>query len=623
MRRLGENAGAGANQSVPRSIGLGMNLRRLVALLAGALLLAGLSSPATASATALAPGGVSGRLIAPNGSPQAGALVRLLNMSTGSASVSTTSAADGTFSFSGAERPEKFAVQICQDLADDPCVFPPQNLEFVKLYVGPDDREFALPALTSYFETGDSSPAVALGDIRLTRPGTVVAKVTNGLPFSYQRLVKVSSMTRPYLRRILYFRGMAPGRHVVEAFGQRLLVTVGPGQKAVAVISKRQPAVVGRVAVNGRPVRNAPVTLTGADDSSPSGVIRTTRTGPDGRYSFTGLPLSPTPWRLRIGAALLAGGNHTLVTGTPHRYLKFRLVAGQTKTVDLVTRSAQRGGVRVRFTQQPSGTTDRRAALLTKRGELVGNLPLRQQQPAVAGLAPGTYIVAMHWFTASGDEQTDWDYVQVRAQHTTQATLSPRQGPGRVTVSAPPGAQVYAIALFPGAAGSGLREYAAPERSRVVPPSGTVVFQDLPVGRYQLYLSPADDRPDETVTRSVGAGGTTVDFSTPSPEASIRGQLTNPATGQPWPWTRVVADTLDCNGYYDSGSESLEDGGFLVVDELHSGSYRCELVGVWYDRGTPYPGSNSLFLQVPGTYQVTSGEQLERSFPVAYARRTG
>jgi hypothetical protein len=596
-----------------------MTIRRLVALLAGALLLAGLSSPAHA----LAPGGVSGRLIGPDGSPQGGALVRLLDMSTGSTEVSTTSAPDGTFSFTGAQRPAKFAVQVCQNLADDPCLFPPQNLRFVKLYVGPDDREFSLPALTSYFETDDSSPAVSLGDVRLTEPGTVVVKVTNGLRFSYRRHVVVSSMIRPYTRSTLVFRGVAPGRHVVEAFGQRKLVFVGAGQSATTVISKRQPAVVGRVAVDGRPVRNAPVTLTGADDTSPSGVIRTTRTGADGRYAFRGLPLSDTPWRLRIGAALNSQGNHTLVAGTPHRLVKLRLAAGQTRTVDLVTRSAQRGSVLVRFKRPPIDTTDRRAALLTLRGELIGNLPLRQDRSLVGGLVPGHYLVAMHWFTAGGVERADWDRVQVRARATAKAALSPARGPGRLTVSAPPGAQVFATALFPGRAGSALREYAAPESAKVVPASGTVGFGRLPTGRYRIYLSPADDRPDETVTRLVGAGNTDVDLATPSPEASIRGQLVNPASGRPWPWTRVIADTLDCNGAFDSGSERLEDGGFIVVDELHTGRYSCELVGFWADRGTPYAGNHSFFRPVTGTFEVTSGQQLDRDFQVPFERAGG
>ncbi|SDN92643.1 Carboxypeptidase regulatory-like domain-containing protein [Nocardioides szechwanensis] len=600
-----------------------MTIRRLVALLTGVLLLAGLSGPAHALASALDPGGVSGRLVAPDGSPQAGGLVRLMDMSTGSTEVSTTSAPDGTFSFSGAQRPARFVIQICQDLADDPCLFPPQNLHFVKLYVGPDDREPSLPALTTYFETDDSAPAVALGDIQLTKPGVVVVKVTNGLEFSYQRLVAVSSVMRPYTRSRLVYRGMAPGRHLVEAFGQRTYVTVGPGERVGTVISKRQPAVAGRVVVNGRPVRNAPVTLTGADDTSPTGVVRTTRTGTDGRYSFTGLPLSSTPWRLRIGAALLTGGNHTLVTGTPHRLAEFRLAAGQTRTVNLITPSGQRGAVRVTFSQEPDGTTDRRAALLTTQGELVGNLPLRQQRPAVAGLAPGTYIVAMHWVTSSGNDRTDWKHVQVRAGHTAQVTLSPRKGPGQVTVTAPPGAQVFATALFPGDASSSLREYAAAERTKTVPASGKVVFGALPTGRYRVYLSPNDDRPDETVTRLVGEGNTTVDLSTPTPEASIRGQLVNPATGQPWPWTRVIADTLDCNGDHDGGSERIEDGGYIVVDELHTGTYWCELVGFWADRGTPYAGPNGFFVPVTGTYPVTSGAQLDRDFLVPFVPAGG
>ncbi|MDO9498426.1 MAG: carboxypeptidase-like regulatory domain-containing protein, partial [Nocardioides sp.] len=473
-------------------------MRRIVSLLAGALLLAGLSGPAHA----LAPEGVSGRLIAPDGSPQGGALVRLMDMSTGSTAVTTTSAFDGTFSFPGAERPATFVVQICQNLAEDPCLYPPQNHQFVKLYVGPDDREFSLPALTSYFETDDSSPAVALGDIQLTRPSVVRVKVTNGLEFSFRRLVDVSSMKQPYNKSLLVFRGLAPGRHLVQAFGQRHFVTVGAGQRAAVVISERQPAVTGRVVLNGRPVRNAPVTLSGADDTSPSGTIRLTRTGADGRYAFVGLPVSSTPWRLRIGAAQKSGGNHTLVPGTPHRLVKFRLTAGQTKTVDLVTRSAQRGSVRVRFTKQPPGTTVRRAALLTVGGELVGNLPLRQDRSMVSGLAPGRYLVAMHWFPPNGNEQTDWSFVRVLAQRTAQATLSPRKGPGQVTVSAPPGAEVFAMALFPGSPFSSLREYAAAERRQVVPASGVVVFSNLPTGQYRFYLAPTDVRPDETVTRS-------------------------------------------------------------------------------------------------------------------------
>jgi hypothetical protein len=600
-----------------------MTIRRLVALLVGALLLAGLPGPAHALAPTLAPEGVSGRLVAPNGSPQPGALVRLLDMTTGSAAVTTTSAPDGTFSFSGAQRPAKFVVQVCQDLEDDPCVFPPESLDFVKLYVGPAGREFALPALTSYFETDDSSPAVALGDVQLTKPGTVVVKVTNGLPFSYKRLVDVSSMQRPYNRRSIVFEGLAPGRHLVRAFGQRQLVTVGAGQTATTVISKRQPQVTGRVVLDGRPVRNAPVTLSGADDRSPAGVIHTAKTGPDGRYAFRGLPFSDLPWRLRIGAAVNSDGTHSLVSGTPHRFVKFRLDGSQRKTVDLVTRSAQRGSLLVRFTQQPSGPTVRRAALLTLGGELVGSLPVRNDRSVVRGLAPGRYIVAMHWFPEEGTEQADWDFVQVRARATAKAALAPAKGPGRLTVLAPPGAWVSATALFPGEATSSLREYAAAERTKTVSASGQVVFGVLPTGRYRVYLSPNDDRPDETVTRLVGGGNTTVDLSSPTPEASIRGRLVNPATGQPWPWTRVVADTLDCIGDHDSGSERIEDGGFIVVDELHTGTYWCELVGFRVDRGTPYAGTNGFFRPVTGTYPVTSGEQLDRDFRVPFVPAGG
>lgn len=600
-----------------------MTIRRLAALLAGALLITGLSSPATASASALAPGGVSGRLIAPNGSPRAGALVRLLDLSTGSTAVSTTSFADGTFWFPGAARPAKFAVQVCQDLADDPCTFPPESLDFVKLYVGPAGRTFSLPALTSYFETNDSSPEVALGDVQLTKPGTIVVKVTNGLRFSFKRLVTVSSMQRPYNRSAIPFEGLAPGRHLVRAFGQRRVVTVRAGQTVTTVISKTQPQVTGRVVLDGRPVRNAPVTLSGADDRSPSGITHTARTGPDGRYAFTGLPFSSLPWRLRIGAAVNSDGVHTLVPGTPHRFVKFRLAGSQRKTVDLVARSAQRGSLLVRYTQQPDGPGVRRAALLTLGGELVGRLPIRQDRSMVSGLVPGRYIVAMRWFPTESIQQADWDFVQVRARDTATAALAPAKGPGRLTVLAPPGAQVSATALFPGDATSSLREYAAAERTKTVPASGKVVFGILPTGRYRVYLSPNDDRPDETVTRLVGEGNTTVDLSTPTPEASIRGQLVNPATGQPWPWTRIIADTLDCNGDHDSGSERIEDGGFIVVDELHTGTYRCELVGFWADRGTPYAGPNGFFVPVTGTYPVTSGAQLDRNFPVPFVPAGG
>lgn len=596
-----------------------MTIRRLGALLAGALLLAGLSSPAHA----LAPGGVTGRLIGPDGSPRGGALVRLLNLTTGSDEVSTTSAPDGTFSFSGAERPDKFAVQICQNLPDDPCVFPPENLDFVKLYVGPDEQEFTLPALTSYFVTDGSSPAVALGDVQLTKPGTAVVKVTNGLAFSYRRHVVVSSMVRPYTRSRLVYRGLAPGRHLVEAFGQTKFVTVHAGQTATTEISRRQPAVVGRVMLNGRPVRNSPLTLSGADDNNPSTAIHTATTGPDGRYAFRGLPVSTTPWRLRFGAEVSAKGTHALVPGSPHRLVKFTLTPGQTRTVDLVRSSARLGSVRLNLTHPPSDAIGRRAALLTTGGELVGNPPLHKNTAFVGGLAPGRYIVATKWSREGGLEQTDWSYVRVRAGSTAREALAPRTGPGRVEVSAPPGSQVFLTALFPGGPSSALREYAAPESQQVASPSGDTTFARVPTGSYRIYMSPYDDRPDETVVRQVGSGTTAVDLSTPSPEASIRGQLMNPATSQPWPWTRVVARTLDCNGSFDSGSEYLADGGFIVVDELHTGRYTCELVGFWYDRGTPYPGANSMFRPITGTYDVVSGEQLDRNFSVSYARRAG
>ena len=600
-----------------------MTTKRLVALVAGALLLAGLMSPANA----LAPDGVSGRLIAPDGSPQAGALVRLMDMSTGSTEVSTTSAADGTFSFTGAQRPATFAVQVCQDLADEePCLFPPQSLDFVKLYVGPADREFSLPALTSYFVTDESSPALALGDIQLTKPATVVVKVTNGLAFSFRRLVNVSSMKRPYNRSALVFQGLAPGRHLVRAFGQRQFVTVGAGQTATTVISKRQPAVKGRVVLNGRPVRNAPVTLSGANDTSPSGYVYVTKTGADGRYSFRGLSFSTTPWRLRIGAEVSAKGTHALAPGTPHRLAKFRLSPGQTKTVDLVTRSALRGTVRMRFSDTGDDIISRRAALFTTGGELVGALPLRQGGSVVGGLAPGRYIVAMKWFRESGIQLTDWAYLRVRAQRTVRTALAPRYARARVNVYAPTGSTVHLIALFPSDASASLRQYVAAESTQVTDTSGITVFARVPLGMYRVYMSPSDDRPDETTmvnVRELRDEHTEVDLSTPSPEASIRGRLVNPATGQPWPWTRAVARTLDCNGVYDGGTEYIEDGGYIVVDELHSGRYTCQLVGLRYDRGTPYEATTSLFHPVIGTYDVISGQQREKDFPLAFARRTG
>ncbi|MDP3984983.1 MAG: carboxypeptidase-like regulatory domain-containing protein, partial [Acidimicrobiia bacterium] len=468
--------------------------------------------------------------------------------------------------------------------------------------------------------------ALELGDIQLTKPATVVVKVTNGLKFSFRRLVNVSSMKRPYNRSTLVFQGLAPGRHLVRAFGQRQLVTVGAGRTATTVISKRQPAVTGKVVLNGRPVRNAPVTLSGANDTSPSGYVYVTRTGANGRYSFRGLSASTTPWRLRIGAEVSAKGTHALVPGTPHRLAKFRLSLGQTKTVDLVTRSARRGSIRMRFSDTGDDIISRRAAMFTTGGELVGVLPLRQGGSVVGGLAPGRYIVAMKWIRESGIQLTDWAYVRVRTQRTVRTALAPRYDRARVNVYAPPGSTVHLIALFPSGASASLRQYVAADSTQVAGASGITVFARVPLGMYRVYMSPSDDRPDETTlvhVRELRDEHTEVDLTTPSPEASIRGQLVNPATGQPWPWTRVVAQTLDCNGNYDSGTAYLTDGGPIVVGELHSGTYTCQLVGLRYDRGTPYEATTSLFHPAIGTYDVTSGQQLDQDFPVAFARRTG
>lgn len=611
-----------ANKRAVRCIGPDMSTTRvfrLIALLVGALLLVGPAFGAVSTpAQALAPAGVSGRVLAPDGSPKAGALVRLMDMLAGSVDVTTT-ATDGTFTFDGSQRPEQFIVQVCQDLAVDPCVFPSQNREFVKVYVGPEQRSFALVALTSYFQTTDASPAVDTGDIRLTKPATVVVSVTNGVPLKYRRHLDLSGLVRPYNNRRITFHGVAPGRHLLRAFGQRILFTVGAGQTRTVRVSRRQPAVVGRVVVDGRPVRGVPVTLLGADDDNP-GVEQMTRTGRDGRYAFRWLAMSKDPWRLRIGSALDASGPHTLVPGYPRRLARFTLSAGQTKTVDLVTRSRTRGSLVVRLRQQPAGPATRRTALIGGDGALVGNLAFRRGRSFTDGLAPGRYVVATHWFSSDGDESTGRTTVQVRARQVTDTTLSPRTGPGRATVLAPAGSQVFATALFPGEAGSVLREYAAAEHRLVVPASGQVVFRDLPTGSYRFYLSPADDRPDETVTRNVGAAGTTVDLSTPSPEASIRGRLVNPATGEAWPWTRVVARTLDCNGDHDSGQAQLDDGGELIVDRLHTGRYACELAGLRQDAGTPYRLDNGGFLSV-GSFTVTAGQQLVRDFPAPYPRR--
>ncbi|MDP2772911.1 MAG: carboxypeptidase-like regulatory domain-containing protein, partial [Nocardioides sp.] len=416
-----------------------MKTSRLAALLALALLVLGLQVPAHAAA-----GDVTGRVVAPAGTSPRGLVVELVDLRNLRRSASTRPDATGRFSFPGGERPELFAVRVCE-AGGELCKH--VSTRIAERYVGPANGAWSLMALRAYFETGDTSPALALPTIRLVRPATATVRVRNGAAPRRSRTIEVSGLTKPHTSNTLTFRGLAPGRHLAHAFGQQRRFTVAAGGSKVVTFGTRLAKVTGRVVVGGRPRAGVPVALTGAS-GRPVGVT----TNADGRYTFPELNAAPRlTYELRIGQT--SNGSPRFAPGMPKALKRFVLKPGQTRRVDLTVAPRSRGWLDVVV----DGTTPKRVGsvrLLTTSGTLIGSTSVEYGRVRIDGLAPATYVVYARWNPSSEDRVVNaWRTVTVRAGRGTSVPLEPRTGPGSITVTAQPGNDVSISA--PGPAGTG------------------------------------------------------------------------------------------------------------------------------------------------------------------------
>ncbi len=547
------------------------------------------------------------------GAPQAGLAVQLLDLRNLRRTVTTTTGSDGRFAFSGDQRPQLFAVLVCE--TGNPCRGAPQARRTVKRYVGPAGTAYSLPALTRYFESAGASPAVAVGTITTVRPASAVVAVRNG---SIGGSVSISGLTAPVRQGSATVRGLAPGRHLATVRGQRKVFTVGAGRTAHVTFGVRLATVTGRVVTGGRPRAGVPVALEGGRV-----VPRTTRTGSDGRYAFRLLLADPLlTYRLRVGMSDQA----VLQPGHPKAYRRFTLSPGQVRRVDVVAGRGSRGAIDVTI---EGGATPKRPAyvsLLSPTGSFIARASVEDRSVRLDGLAPGTYRVYAQWTSPARDRRVNsWRTVTVRRGAVTPALLAGRSGPGSITVTADPGNEVTITSRAP------VIDPADPEagdlylrRYRTLTGTDTTTFDDLPAGTYLVEVSDGaapGDQP-EPVSVVVRDGDVAVDLDARPRQGSLSGRMVDPATGDPWPWTGQVVGHLSCSGSSDGGTAAFPEPEVdleVHLVDLVGGDYACIVHHLRDDPGTPYALGYEQSLPVQGTVRVTPGQETVVDLPVPFA----
>lgn len=556
-------------------------------LLAGALAALFLIAAGTTAAPAAdVPGPVTGRVLGPGGGPLGGVVVRLTAYGEHDAAAQTTTASDGTFTLPGPVRPARFVLVVCA--SDAACNDVWQATELVKTYVGPGEQTFTLPALHHYFTTDLSgetaSPAVEVGDVRVVRPATLTVVDDTGHwvpPFSGPG---VSELWPDFHQDVTVFSVLAPGTHEVLLDWLHLPVTVTAGESTQLRFGPR-PALTGRIRVDGKPARGEPVVVS-APSMSPHG----TRTHRDGRFRTGPLPIGD-PLTVRLGArqeAYLDPGNG------PKRLYHLTLRQGEVRHLSVAVRNGSLGAIAV--------TTAPDVGFVGVRpisGPRLGRLVVQDGRTRTGGLTPGRYVLTRHWRTWTSP--TDWDtradraVVRVRAGRTTRVHLTPRTGPGEISVHADPGSYVRLVSASPDATSS-IRE---------VPTSGDVVVSGLPAGEYDVTVAR-----DEYAARSdpvrVRVGREPVEVVLPAPPAlgSVRVRPVDPDTGQPWPWVDGVVTSLGCGTW----SAPVEDGVF--VGDAEPGTYQdCYVWELWRDPGVPTGTGAWGRHSVDGTLVVRPGER--------------
>lgn len=548
-----------------------------------ALLLAAVAPGAAGAAPEAGP--VSGRVVGPDGTPWAGAVVELTPYGDRRPAAETTTAADGTFELPGSARPAAFVLVVCSDAVA--CDSVSHATQFVKTYVGPGETAFTLPALHGFFTTDltvGSSPAVDVGDVDVVRPATIRVVDHTGQWFGPNDGTVVSGMVRHY-GQVHVFDVLAPGTHEVVTGVLHRTVTVGAGETRVVRFGTR-PAIAGRVTVGGHPVRGEPVVV-----ALPSGETVATRTHRDGRYR-----IGPLPPGERLTARTGALGDAWLDPGDgPKRLERLILRPGEVRDVSVAARRGSRGAIAVTV---PPGTT-RIVSVRPATGPKLGRIATDEGRARTGGLAPGRYTVATSWTTRDSDGTLDTvvdrESVRVRAGRTARVHLTPPSGPGEVTVHADPGSFVRLSS-------------ASPDHSvhaRVVPDTGEVRFAGLTTGDYEAtaardqYAAQGDPVPVR-----VGRDPVTVTVPAPPAAGSVRLRLVDPDTGTPWPWTTDVVRMLTC-----AGSTPLVDGGYFT-GAAEPGTYRgCSTWGLWVDRGVPTGTRSAGVHAADGTFVVRPGEE--------------
>lgn len=559
------------------------------ALLAGALcaLLLGAVSPLSAPPTAAAgpPGPVTGRVVGPDGQPLAGVVVRMTAYGERDAAAATTSGADGAFTLPGAERPARFVLVVCAN--DAACDDVEQATELVKTYVGPDEQAFTLPALHGYFTTDEAgaAPAVDVGDVDLVRPATIEVVDHSGQWFGPNSGPVISGLWRHH-DEFTVWRVLAPGTHDVTLGVLHRQVTVGPGERRVVRFGTL-PAIAGRVLVGGRPVRGEPVTVTFGTRE-----LRA-KTHSDGRYR-----IGPVPAGVRLRVTLGALGSGQLDPGdTPKRKLWSTLRPGEVRDVSITAPARSRGVIAM------SGPFDHNQFVHVQPvgGPQLGVVVARDRAARVGGLTPGRYVVSTAWRTWRStpdleDLRADRAVVRVRAGHTTQVRLAPRNGPGEVTLHATPGSYVRLSSAGPDDTSS----------TGTVPASGDLVITGLPTGAYDVTVARDDNAtPSEPVRVQVGADPADVTLPAPPALGSVRVRPVDPDTGLAWPWTAGVVTQLDCGGRWNV---PIHDGYFEGGAE--PGTFDdCSTWQLWIDLGVP-TGTQAFGIHpAEGTLVVRPGEQ--------------
>lgn len=337
--------------------------------------------------------------------------------------------------------------------------------------------------------------------LRIYRGGTIQGQVRrddNSIPENFSVVLRgAGGIAQSGSDGRFVVQGVPEGAHTLYITGQGFITKQVPGvqvqegqQTDVGVLMlQRGRQLKGQVLkANGAPVAEATVSVSQALKGS--GVVvgsaaeleyglQQTRTGPDGRFTFEGLPIGP----LQLGAEHPQEGRSEFTQIPPG-------VADLTQNLQLVTTGELEGTVRSAG-QPVSGVL----VMVTNPGAPAGGTSGTTGTDGTfrfTNLAPGTYMV-LAVTDAGGGQQVQRTTTTIQAQKVARAELEFPRGDVKVIVRAQPAegarATVARVILL---AKAQVGTSARPAQVQPLTPVEPALFNAVTPGDYDLCVSPME-----------------------------------------------------------------------------------------------------------------------------------